>query len=175
MSAVPHPPPEAPPSQTARLACFDTVLALPPCRLGVREAEGAIIELVYLSPDTPTRQPETAAGALVAAALARYLADPSHQADLPFTGRGTSFQRAVWAAISRIPSGHVRRYGDIAEELSGAARAVGQACGANPFPPFVPCHRVVGGKSLGGFAHHSDGWLIDTKQWLLRHEGALLL
>jgi len=166
---------ESPPPPDAGLERFSAILALPPCRLGLREKDGAIVELFYLPPDTPLRDPETPLGMQVAAALTRYLADPAHREALPYSDRGTPFQRAVWGAISRIPSGSVLRYGDIAQELSGAARAVGQACGANPFPPFVPCHRVVGGKGLGGFAHHSDGWLIETKQWLLRHEGALLL
>ena len=51
-------------------------------------------------------------------------------------------------------------------------QAVGQACGANPFPLIVPCHRVTSAQGLGGFAHSSGGWLLEVKRWLLRHEGA---
>ena len=55
----------------------------------------------------------------------------------------------------------------------GAARAVGQACGANPFPLVVPCHRVIAtGGGLGGFARHGGGFLLDVKRWLLAHEFA---
>lgn len=67
---------------------------------------------------------------------------------------GTPFQQAVWAAIAAIPSGQVRSYGDIARQIGKprAARAVGAACGANPVPFLVPCHRVVGAKGMGGFS-----------------------
>lgn len=69
--------------------------------------------------------------------------------------RGTPFQRKVWAALKRIPYGQVRSYGDIAKTIgqAGAARAVGGACGKNPIPLFVPCHRVIGsGGRIGGFS-----------------------
>jgi methylated-DNA-[protein]-cysteine S-methyltransferase len=76
----------------------------------------------------------------------------------------------VWAAIRAIPAGQVRAYGDLARSLGSAARAVGQACGANPFPILVPCHRDVAQHAIGGFAHARGGFLIDTKQWLIQHE-----
>jgi O-6-methylguanine DNA methyltransferase len=82
---------------------------------------------------------------------------------------GTPFQQAVWSALRRIAPGATRSYADIARVVGspGAARAVGQACGANPIPLLVPCHRVVasGGK-LGGF---SAG--LAWKQKLLAREG----
>jgi methylated-DNA-[protein]-cysteine S-methyltransferase len=81
---------------------------------------------------------------------------------------GTDFQRKVWAAIEKIPLGKTKPYGEIAAQIGnpGAARAVGAACGANPLPLFVPCHRVLasGGK-LGGY---SGG--LAVKRLLLRHE-----
>jgi methylated-DNA-[protein]-cysteine S-methyltransferase len=55
--------------------------------------------------------------------------------------------------------------------LKNAPRAVGQACGANPFPLVIPCHRVVATGGLGGFSRHGGGFLLDVKRWLLRHEG----
>jgi methylated-DNA-[protein]-cysteine S-methyltransferase len=64
-------------------------------------------------------------------------------------------------------------YGQLAKNLKNAPRAVGQACGANPFPLVVPCHRVVAtGGGLGGFARQRGGFLLDVKRWLLRHEGS---
>lgn len=69
--------------------------------------------------------------------------------------KGTLFQQEVWAALRRIPFGETRSYGAIAREIGrpGAARAVGHACGRNPVPLFVPCHRVVQkGGALGGFS-----------------------
>ena len=67
-----------------------------------------------------------------------------------------------------IPFGEMRTYGELAKDLGSASQAVGQACGANPIPIIVPCHRVVaaGGK-LGGF---SGGDGAPTKRKLLNHE-----
>jgi methylated-DNA-[protein]-cysteine S-methyltransferase len=70
-------------------------------------------------------------------------------------------------------SHQTRSYGDIARALHSAPRAVGQACGANPFPVVVPCHRVLAaGGGLGGFARQREGFLLDVKRWLLAHERA---
>jgi methylated-DNA-[protein]-cysteine S-methyltransferase len=82
---------------------------------------------------------------------------------------GTKFQHKVWAAIEKIPFGKARSYGEIAAQIGHprAARAVGAACGANPLPLFVPCHRVLASDGrLGGF---SGG--LDVKRKLLRFEG----
>lgn len=77
---------------------------------------------------------------------------------------GTAFQKKVWDALKKIPYGQIRTYGEIAAAIGhpGAARAVGLACGANPLPIFIPCHRVVSKNSLGGFR---SGW--PWKQLLL--------
>jgi methylated-DNA-[protein]-cysteine S-methyltransferase len=86
--------------------------------------------------------------------------------------RGTKFQQAVWKALLGIPAGQTRSYSEVARAIgvTTATRAVGAACGANPIPVLVPCHRVLaaGGK-LGGF---SAGW--KWKRLLLRREGVLL-
>lgn len=93
--------------------------------------------------------------------------------DLPLAPAGTDFQRAVWAAMCAIPYGAVRTYGEIATELDAPARAVGTACGRNPIPIVIPCHRVVGGGGrLTGF---SGGDGIETKRALLQLEGAMLI
>lgn len=81
----------------------------------------------------------------------------------------TEFQRRVWRTLQGIPLGETRQYADLARELGcpGAARAVGQACGANPIPVLVPCHRVLAaGGTLGGF---SAG--LEWKRRLLALEG----
>jgi methylated-DNA-[protein]-cysteine S-methyltransferase len=82
---------------------------------------------------------------------------------------GTDFQRKVWAAIEKIPLGKTKTYGELAEQIGhpGASRAVGAACGANPLPLFVPCHRVLAANGkIGGF---SGG--LGVKKLLLRMEG----
>jgi methylated-DNA-[protein]-cysteine S-methyltransferase len=90
--------------------------------------------------------------------------------DLPLNPAGTVFQKRVWRAMSKIPYGRTKTYGDLAKALSSAARAVGGACGANHIPIIIPCHRVLGAAgNLGGYS--GDGGL-DTKLALLRIEGA---
>lgn len=89
--------------------------------------------------------------------------------DLPLRVTGSDFQRAVCAAIAAIPFGHTRTYGEIARDLGVPAQAVGGACGGNPIPILVPCHRVMGAKGLTGF---SGAGGVETKVALLRHEGA---
>lgn len=73
----------------------------------------------------------------------------------------------VMRAMSAIPYGETRSYGELAEELGSGAVAVGQACGANPLPVVVPCHRVVGADGYGGFS--SEGG-VDAKKRLLAFE-----
>ena len=89
--------------------------------------------------------------------------------DLPVRVAGSDFQRAVCAAMSAIPFGDTCTYGDIARALGVPAQAVGQACGGNPIPIIIPCHRVMGAKGLTGF---SGAGGVETKVALLRHEGA---
>jgi len=88
--------------------------------------------------------------------------------DLPLAPAGTAFRRRVWAAMRRIPPGETRSYGDLARQLGSSARAVGQACGENPIPIIIPCHRVVAADgSLGGYSG-ADGQA--TKLYLLQLE-----
>lgn len=100
--------------------------------------------------------------------LSAYFADPARGFDLPLLVHGSDFQRAVCAAMQAIPPGNTRTYGDLARDLGVPALAIGQACGGNPIPIIIPCHRVLGASGLGGF---SGGEGVETKVWLLRHEG----
>ena len=85
---------------------------------------------------------------------------------------GTQFRERVRQALTKIPVGESRTYGELARQLHTAPRAVGGACGANDIALVVPCHRVVGSQgSLGGFMHAVDGDPLAIKRWLLRHEG----
>lgn len=86
---------------------------------------------------------------------------------------GTEFQQSVWRAMMKIPLGETRSYGELARIIGRpqAVRAVGGACGANPIPVLVPCHRVLAAHGrLGGF---SCG--LDWKRALLAREGRQLL
>ena len=101
--------------------------------------------------------------------LAQYDAGARQVFDLPLRVRGSDFQRAVCDAMRAIPFGETVTYGEIARALDVTAQAVGQACGANPIPVIIPCHRVLGAKGLTGF---SGAGGVETKVALLRHEGA---
>lgn len=156
---------------------YDAVIAAPFGSIGVRCAGDAVEEIEYLS-TRPEKVPCTGLAREAAAQLRAYLADPAHVFELPLAARGTPFQRRVWAGIAAIPSGAMLTYGELAGEIGSAARAVGQACGANPFPIVIACHRVVAASrafndGLGGFAHARTGFPVGVKRWLLRHEGAL--
>ena len=88
--------------------------------------------------------------------------------DIPLYSQGTSFQKKVWKYLSNIPYGKCRTYSKTAQAVGSprAFRAVGSACGKNPWLILVPCHRVVGQKDLGGFALG-----LDVKSYLLDLEG----
>lgn len=121
---------------------------------GCRGSEGTPADIALL--DVAERQ------------LCEYFAGVRREFDLPVTFSGTSFRRAVWEALSRIPYGEVRTYGEIAREVGcpNGARAVGGACHANPVAIIVPCHRVIGASgALTGF-----GGGIDVKERLLALE-----
>jgi methylated-DNA-[protein]-cysteine S-methyltransferase len=117
----------------------------------------------------PARDP-----AGVVSRLRRYLAGELHALDdIPVETGGTDFQRAVWAALRRVPVGRTWSYEELARTVGAprAVRAVGTANGQNPCSLVVPCHRVIRkGGHLGGY-----GGGLDRKRWLLVHEGALLV
>lgn len=101
--------------------------------------------------------------------LAEYDAGTREDFDLPLEVRGSQLQRDVCDAMSAIPFGETVTYGDIAKALGVPAQAIGQACGGNPIPIIIPCHRVMGAKGLTGF---SSAGGVETKVALLRHERA---
>src|SRR5690606_15007615 len=101
--------------------------------------------------------------------LAAYLNGRLQQFTIPLDIKGTPFQLAVWDLLQQIPYGELVTYGEIATQLKKptAARAVGAAVGANPVPPVIPCHRVVG--KSGRLTGYRGG--LDVKAALLRLEG----
>lgn len=104
--------------------------------------------------------------------LEEYFDGKRQDFDLPLAPHGTAFQQKVWAALAKIPFGKTRSYGDLAKELGTAARALGGACGRNPIPVIIPCHRVLGANGAMGGYSGIDG--VETKEFLLRHEGVSL-
>ena len=136
--------------------------------LTVSEADGHIVALDW---GWGRDQTETPLLARARDLLEAYFDGDGPDFELPFRPAGSAFQQAVWQAMREIPLGATETYGALAQRISGGARAVGTACGANPIPILIPCHRVVAASGLGGYS--GDGGL-DTKVALLRIEGALL-
>lgn len=149
---------------------YSVTLDFAPCRIGARFTGEALTQLNYLPKNTPlTRKLDDRAQHL-ANELAHYSQHPEHIFDLLFVPSGTPFQLRVWRALLAIPVGQSVTYGALATQLNTAPRAVGQACGNNPLPLLIPCHRVVSADGLGGFMHAASGVPLDIKAWLLRHE-----
>lgn len=152
---------------------YDAVVAAHVFALGIRCDDDAVTRIDFLEP-RPEQEPTSALAAEAGRQLAVYITDPTFHFSLPLRPAGTSFQRRVWAQIAAIPDGQTLTYGQLAKNLKNAPRAVGQACGANPYPIVVPCHRVLAtGGGLGGFARQRGGFLLEVKRWLLQHEHPL--
>jgi methylated-DNA-[protein]-cysteine S-methyltransferase len=103
--------------------------------------------------------------------IGEYFEEGRQTFDLPLDLAGTDFQRRVWSVIASLPFGETASYAEVAAVAGfpNAYRAAGSACASNPVVIIVPCHRVVGSdRGLHGF-----GGGLDTKAWLLRHEGSL--
>ena len=133
------------------------------------EEEGLIVRLSWGDRGQTELSPvlEDATSQL-AAYFAGYLRGPF---DLPMAflpGLTGAVQRAMCA----IPMGETRTYGELARVLGAPPQAIGQACGANPIPILIPCHRILGTNGLGGFSAPGG---IETKVALLKHEGAASL
>ena len=157
---------------------YQAVVSHPHFSLGICATEDELTGLDYL-PRQAAIAPCTALAAEAVRQIQAYFADPAFVFGLPLQAQGTAFQRRVWAAIGQIPCGHVESYGSVAKTLHSGPRAVGGACGANPYPLVVPCHRVVSASGLGGFggvgAHGTTlDYLLDIKRFLLAHEGLTL-
>jgi methylated-DNA-[protein]-cysteine S-methyltransferase len=134
-------------------------------RLTITEADGAIVQIRWGEGGEGSKTPllaeaERQLGAYFAGQLTRF--------DLPLRAEGSAFDQRVWTAMSAIPYGQTRSYGDLAMSVDSGPRAIGGACGRNPIPIVVPCHRVLASGGLGGY---SGGTGLPTKRALLALEG----
>ncbi|MEW9900309.1 methylated-DNA--[protein]-cysteine S-methyltransferase [Chitinivorax sp. PXF-14] len=150
---------------------YDAIHHLPCTALGIVTGSQGVLAIDFLPVSVPPRPALTDLAELVCAQLDAYVADPRFRFELPLAPAGTEFQRRVWLGISAIPAGTTLSYGELAARLGSVARAVGQACGDNPIPIVVPCHRVLSSSGWGGFNHQSGAEMLSIKQWLLWHEG----
>ena len=119
-------------------------------RLRVSAGGGAIVGVAWCSATTADggRDPLLDEAARQ---IAAYFAGRLQSFSLPLAPQGTPFRKRVWEALGAIPYRETRTYGEVAAGLGSVARAVGGACGANPIPLLIPCHRVTaaGGKPGG--------------------------
>ncbi len=155
---------------------FTIIVDSPVGRLSITEANGAVARIAWsdheageAADDLGAQPGETPLLARAARQLGEYFAGERRDFDLPLAPAGTAFQRRVWTEMARIPFGATESYGALARKTGSVARAVGGACGANPIPIVIPCHRVLGADgALGGF---SGGSGPATKRVLLELEG----
>ena len=132
------------------------------------EEDGKIISLDWGAVDGGEETPLLAEAARQ---LEAYFDGELTRFDLPLDPQGTAFQKKLWMALKTIPYGSTLTYGELASRIDSAPRAIGGACGRNPIPIIIPCHRVLAaGGRMGGYSGHEG---TDTKEFLLRLEGAL--
>jgi methylated-DNA-[protein]-cysteine S-methyltransferase len=158
------------------LEAFQACLRAPFATLGITTTGTHVTGIRYLAPSVAAKAPRRNSIAFLACVqIQAYLDDPRYRFELPLKLAGTHHRLAVWEAMQRIPAGATRTYGELAKELGSSPRAVGGACGANPIPLVVPCHRVIAaGGAIGGFmGERGEGFELAIKRWLLGHEGAL--
>lgn len=155
------------------LEVFQAKFPAPFAVLGIRTVGERLTGIEYLPKHAAILAPLNRVAERACRQIERYLDDAEFRFDLPFEFRGSEFQRKVWLAVYRIPSGSTRSYLDIARELRTAPRPVGGACGANRIPLVIPCHRVLASHGIGGFMHTRRGPALEIKRWLLRHEGVI--
>jgi methylated-DNA-[protein]-cysteine S-methyltransferase len=176
---------------------WTAALRTPFAVLGIASDGDAVTRVAYLPRSQRVRAPADEVSERAVREIERYLDDPEFRFTVPLSPGGTPFQQRVWSALSAIPPGESRTYGEVARMVRSAPRAIGQACGANRIALIIPCHRVVGAMgSMGGFmgvagpsqdarphggnrreapfgeaicAHEGDP--IAIKRWLLTHEG----
>ncbi len=150
------------------------VMESPIGNLSIRVDQGAVVEIdifreAHSKSEHPALSPllET-----VRQQLMHYFDEARPLQSLPLRLEGTPFQQRVWSALCKIPLGSVMTYGELAHQLNTSPRAVGGACRNNPIPLIVPCHRVISAQGIGGFSGQwREGGKVDTKRWLLAHEG----
>jgi len=163
---------------TQTTAEYDFLYDSPTGKLGVCIDAESITKVIWLEQDvlesstlSSSKPANKKLKKKIVSALDDYFKSGLIDTEISLCPEGTLFQKKVWQALKRIPSGTVKTYGDVAKELKTSSRAVGQACRRNNIPLFIPCHRVVAAQGIGGFM---GGYRhVERKRWLLQHEGIL--
>lgn len=152
---------------------YDARLKSPFATLGIIASDTHLLQIHFLPTDVTAKAPKTNTIAhLASVQLMAYLDNPQCSFDLPFKLGGSKHQLDVWQAMQEIVPGSTLTYGQLAIQIASSPRAVGTACGKNPLPIVVPCHRVVAAGGLGGFMGGKQHHYLAIKRWLLAHENA---
>lgn len=149
---------------------YQAIFSAPFGVLGICCEADALTGIEFLPPEMRPLPPRTVFSRMVCDQLAAYFASADFHFDIPFNLNGTEHRSKVWQALRAIPNGQTRYYGELAQQIASSPRAVGQACGANPLPVVIPCHRVIGKAGIGGFMHQRNNFALNIKRWLLAHE-----
>jgi len=152
---------------------YSAIITSPIGNLGFNIVDDKLVNLDFLiSSKDKLQKPTIPLAKEVAKQLESYFKNPKFKFDLPIVLQGTEHQLRVWQALQAIASGKALSYGVLAQQLKSSARAIGNACRRNPIPIIVPCHRIIAADGgLGGFNGARQGWPLNTKAWLLQHEG----
>lgn len=148
------------------------VISSPVGPIGLAERNERLVLVEFLPSSSPLQMAHGTLLQEAAYQLAAYFQDPFFIFDLPWALSVSEHQSKVLDEIAMIPIGQLTTYAEIAKRIYSSPRAVGGACGRNPLPLLIPCHRVVAAAGLGGFNAGRNGvdWL-PIKRWLLKHEG----
>lgn len=150
-------------------------LESPVGKLTLTATDNAIVRLAFTGEDAKEKISERSPEILreTVRQLGEYFKGDRKDFNLSLSPEGTEFQLEVWKHLQDIPYGSTTTYSQLSQQMGNpkAIRAIGRANGQNPIPIIIPCHRVIGANdNLVGYAGG-----IETKRWLLQHEGALLL
>ncbi len=152
---------------------YDARLKTPFATLGIISSDTHLLHIHFLPMDVTAKAPKTNTIAhLASVQLMAYIDNPEFKFDLPLKLGGSKHQLDVWQAMQKIVAGSMLTYGELATQIDSSARAVGTACGKNPVPIVVPCHRVVAANGLGGFMGGKQSDPLRIKRWLLAHESS---
>lgn len=146
-----------------------TVFPTPLGSLEVVHNEHFIFSASFTTKATSTITTELAH--LIQSELNAYFSNNQHRFQLPLKPHGSAYQQQVWNALLVIPVGRTLTYGELALAIQSSPRAVGQACKKNPLALFIPCHRVIGKNSLGGYMGNPEA--LSYKEALLAHEDSM--
>ena len=148
---------------------YEVLIPAPFGAVGIRTRDGLVHEIALIPSELADQASASAQKNEAVKQIQSYLNNPKTKPNFKCLALGTPYQQRVWQAISQIPCGETRTYAELAQQIGSGPRAVANACGANPLPLLVPCHRVVAKNGLGGFMQGFEGGL-EIKKWLLAHE-----